>query len=146
MPYQSRKEFLEEIRHGIFEDFGGLDVYGISAANQTATAIESAYQPMDENADDFEYQLITGVQMLLNILGIEDTPIFKRNRVSNQKEQTEMILMASQYLDDETILKKLPFLTPDEIDGILDRKAAEDTERLLDLEVNDVENSEDMDE
>ena len=81
---------------------------------------------MDEEADDFEYQVILAVRGILGILGIDDMPIFTRNRVSNQKEQTEMVLLAANYLDDETILKKLPFVTPDEIDSILDRKEAYD--------------------
>ena len=41
-----------------------------------------------------------------------------------------MILTAAQYLDDETILKHLPFLTPDEVDEIQKRKAEEDLDRF----------------
>ena len=41
-----------------------------------------------------------------------------------------MVMMAAQYLDDETILNHLPWLTPDEVKGIMERKAAEDLERL----------------
>ena len=44
-------------------------------------------------------------------------------------EDTTMVLQAAQYLDDETILKHLPFLSPDEIEGILDRKTEEEAER-----------------
>ena len=42
---------------------------------------------MDENASDFEFQVTSAVQRLLALMGIEDAPIFKRQRVSNQLEQ-----------------------------------------------------------
>ena len=41
-----------------------------------------------------------------------------------------MIMTASQYLDDETILKHLPFLTQEEVDEIQKRKAEEDLDRM----------------
>jgi hypothetical protein len=37
-----------------------------------------------------------------------------------------MVLAASEYLDDETILNKLPFISIDEIQEILMRKDKED--------------------
>lgn len=129
IPYQARKEYLDEIRSGIYEDFGGLDVHTV-AAGSTNDHIDAAYQPLDEEADDFEYQVILFVRQLLNVIGIEDKPIFKRNRISNQREQTEMILSAVEYLDDETILAKLPFITIDEVAKILARKDAETADRF----------------
>ena len=45
-------------------------------------------------------------------------------------EETTMILQAAEYLDDETVLRKLPFLTEDEIEGILQRKDAEEIDRF----------------
>ena len=117
----ARDTLLKSLREQIYEDYGALDVHTI-AAGATNDHIDSAYQPMDDEADDFEYQVIKCVTGILNILGIEDVPLFVRNRVSNKKEQTEMILAAANYLDDETILKHLPFITPDEISGILARK------------------------
>lgn len=124
IPYSARKEYLNEIRSGIYEDFGGLDVHTI-AAGATNDHIDAAYQPMDEEADAFEYQVIKFIQQILKFLGIEDTPIFKRNRISNQKEQTEMVLSASDYLDDETILTKLPFISIDEVADIMARNDEE---------------------
>ena len=64
------------------------------------------------------------------MLGIEDEPIFKRNRISNQKEQTDMVLSASEYLDDETVLKKLPFVSIDEVNEILKKKEEESANRF----------------
>lgn len=129
IPYAARKEYLDEIRAGIYEDFGGLDVHTI-AAGATNDHIDAAYQPMDEEADDFEFQIIEFIQQILALMGIEDTPIFKRNRISNQKEQTDMILSASEYLDEETILSKLPFISVDEVADILLKKRQESEDRF----------------
>lgn len=129
IPYQARKEYLEHIKAGLYEDFGGLDVHVISAG-ATNDHIDSAYQPMDEEADDFEYQVCQFIQQLLLLIGIEDTPVFKRNRISNEKEQVEMILMEAEYLDEETILQKLPNITVDEVANILAKRDEEDMSRM----------------
>ena len=46
-----------------------------------------------------------------------------------------MVLTAATYLDDEAVLRHLPWLTPEEVDEILERRDAEDMERLDVLEV-----------
>lgn len=124
IPYGARSAYLAEIRAGIYEDFGALDVHTV-AAGATNDHIDAAYQPMDEEADDFEYEVTEFIQHILKLIGIEDTPIFKRNRISNENEQTQMVLSAANYLDDETILQKLPFVTVDEITNILAKKDQE---------------------
>lgn len=130
IPYQSRKEFLTEIRNQIFEDFGVLDVHTVSAG-ATNDHIEAGYQPMDNVADDYEFEIIEAVEQLTKlVLGEAYTPLFKRNKISNMKEQTDMIIECSDYLDTETVLNHLPFLTPDEVKGIMDRKEAEEYERF----------------
>ena len=84
---------------------------------------------MDNKVDQFEYCVIDFLQALFKIVGIEDEPSFTRSKVTNQLEQTQMVLLAANYLDDETILNKLPWLTQEEVSEILKRKAAEDIER-----------------
>lgn len=128
IPYQARQAYLDGIRAGIYEDFGALDVHTV-AAGATNDHIDAAYQPMDEEADDFEYQIIEFTQQILALMGIEDTPVFKRNRISNQKEQVDMIMLEAEYLDAETILKKLPNITVDEISKILAKRDEEDMAR-----------------
>ena len=136
VPYNARQAYLESIRAGIYEDFGGLDVHTV-AAGATNDHIDAAYQPMDEQADDYEYQIIEFVQQLLRLLGLPDsTPIFKRNRISNQYEMTQMILSSAEWLDDETVLKKLPFITIDEVSQILEAKRQETENRYSDDEID----------
>lgn len=132
IPTAAREAFLNSIKTQIYQDYGALDVHAV-AAGATNDHIDAAYQPMDENADDFEMQIIECFQQLGALLGIspEDaTPLFKRNRISNQREQVEMLIMESEYLDEKTILEKLPNITVDEVEEILKRKDAEDMDRL----------------
>lgn len=130
IPYGARQAYLTEIRAGIYEDFGGLDVHTV-AAGATNDHIDAAYQPLDEEANDFEYQVTEFVRQILAINGIEDTPVYKRNRISNQTEQTQMILSAAQYLDSETVLQKLPFISVDEVANILAKMNEESEDRFV---------------
>lgn len=130
-PYNAREAALTQIRNQMYENFGGFDVHTVEAG-ATNDHIEAAYWPMDEEADSFEAQLITSIRMILAMMGIDDVPLFQRNRVSNQKEQTEMVMLAAAQLDRQTILEKLPFITVDEVDGIMARTDAETFGRFED--------------
>ena len=120
---------LERIKASIYRDFGAFDPESVAAGAITATQINAAYQPMDEEADAFEYQIIEFVQQILTLNGLGGTPQFKRNRISNQAEQVKMIIAEAQYLDDETVLSLLPNITPDMIPEIMARKDAQDASR-----------------
>lgn len=130
VPYQSRSAYLGMIRTAIYEAFGVMDTASIAAGNKTATEINAAYQAMDDKADDFEYQIGECVQQLLALQGIDDYPQFKRNRISNQYEQVQMVMLEAEYLDEETVLNKLPNITPDEVEGIMQRKAEQELSRF----------------
>lgn len=128
-PYNARQAFIEQIIERIYADFGALDVSKISAAQKTATEIRAAYQAMDEEADAFEYQLIEYVQQILSIVGLEGMPQFPRNPVINEKEQAEVIIDAytNNLIDRETALRKLSFITVDEVQDILNSMDALET-------------------
>ena len=145
IPYEAREKCLDRLHNKMYEKYGGFDVHTIEAG-ATNDHIEAGYWPMDEEADDFEYEIIEFVQSILEMMGETEgtTPIFKRNRVSNQKEQTEMVVSAASYLDDQTILEKLPFITVDEVDDILARKDGESFSRFEDTQT-DKEKDEDQD-
>jgi hypothetical protein len=72
------------------------------------------------------------IQQILALIGIDDYPIFKRNRIANEKEDTEKVMLAASYLDERTVLEKLPFVTVDEVDKIMELKNVEDTDRFGD--------------
>ena len=130
IPYQARKMFLDDMKAQIYEDFGGLDVHQVNA-NSTNDHLEAAYQPLDEEADDLEFQVTKFIQQLLALVGIEDEyPTYKRNRISNQAQQTSMVLSAADYLDEQTVLQHLPFITVDEVEDIMKRKQEEQIQRV----------------
>jgi len=129
IPVTAKETMLNRLHDQLYSDYGALDVHTISAGT-TNDHIDAAYQPMDEEADDFEYQIIECVRGILALIGEDDVPVFNRNRISNQKERTEMVLLGANYMDDETILRKLPFITPDEVETILKRKATTDFETV----------------
>ena len=82
-------------------------------------------------------QVIEFIQRVGAMLGLteeEATPIFKRNRIVNQRETTDMIMLCASYLDEDTILKKLPFLTVDEVEEIKKKKAEEDLDKFKEIE------------
>lgn len=129
VPYQARMQALTDIRDSLYRDAMALDTDKISAGNVTATAIEASYENLNLKCDAFEMNVIEFIKSLLELVGIEDNPTFKRSKIVNMEEDTQMVLQAAQYLDDETILKHLPFLSPDEIDDILARKTDEEASR-----------------
>lgn len=130
VPYQARMTALADIRDSLYRDAMALDTDKISAGSITATAIQAAYENLDLKCDRFEMCISDFIDHLLQLVGIEDSPTFKRTKVVNMSEETQMILSSAEYLDNETILKHLPFLSPDEIKDIMERKEAEEAERF----------------
>lgn len=134
VPTQAREAMLTILKNDLYEDFQIVNVKELSAGSKTATEIRAAYQPMDDKCGDFEYCIREFIASLFALIGIEDEPSFKWNRIANQTEETQMVLMAATYLDDEAVLNKLPWITPEEADEILKRKDAEETNRFTESE------------
>ena len=131
VPYQSRMTGLAELRNALYRDAMALDTDKISAGNITATAIEAAYENLTLKCDAFEMCVTDFIAGILAVLGIEDEPVYKRSKIINMQEDTQMVLAAAQYLDTETILKHLPFLSPDEIEDTIKRLQAEEMARFM---------------
>lgn len=125
IPFEARAAYLKHIRNSMYESFGALDVMNLNNGDRTATEIEAAYQGLEEEADALEMRVTDFIRRLLELLGIEDMPTYKRNRISNQLEQTQMVIMAAEYLSNRAVLEKLPWVTVDEIDAILSEKDGE---------------------
>lgn len=130
IPTEARTKMLEILRTDLYRDAMLLDVSALSASAKTATEIRAAYQAQDDKCGDFEYLITDAILGVLKIAGIDDTPTYKWNRIANMTEETEMVLLAASYLDDEAILNHLPWLTPEEVSDILDRRAADDMRRI----------------
>ena len=129
MPTEARETLLNRLERDIYTDAMALNIHDISAGSVTATAIRAASTPLDQRADELETCVIDFIQGLLALIGVEDTPHFRRFRLTNQEEETAMVLSAAQYLDTRTLLEKLPWLTPEEVDTVMDRRADEEIDR-----------------
>jgi hypothetical protein len=134
IPSSAREALLVRLEQDIYNDAMALNPKDIAAGNVTATAINAAYQRLDNRADELEYCVIEFVQGLLRLVGIDDTPKFKRNRLTNMEEETAMVLSAATVLDHQTILEHLPFITPEEVQVILDRTAEQQMSMLDDAQ------------
>lgn len=132
VPYEANKTLLEFLKDDMYENFMLMNSNKALAGDKTATAIRLAYQPQDDKCGDFESCIRDFIQQLLALLGIEDEPSFKWNRIANVTEETQMVLTAAQYLDDEAVLNHLSWLTPEEVQEVLDRKAADSLRRFDD--------------
>ena len=124
IPVEAREALLSRLSDDLYRDFQMLDTTKIQGGQKTATEITAAYQQMDNKVDEFEYCVSDFLYQLFALNGIDDEPTFTRSKIVNQLEQTQMVLLAASYLDDETILSKLPWLTQEEIANILKRKSS----------------------
>ncbi len=131
IPYEAREAMLARLRSDLYEDFQLVDLEKMLSGNLTATAIRIGYQSQDDKCGDFEYHIRDFIGNLLNLVGIEDEPSFQWNRIANQLEETQMVLAAANYLDDEAVIKHLPWMTPEEAEELLKRRAAEEIDRTL---------------
>lgn len=129
IPVEAREALLSRLSDDLYRDFQMLDTTKIQGGQKTATEITAAYQQMDNKVDEFEYCVGDFLYQLFALIGIDDDPTFTRSKIVNQLEQTQMVLMAAEYLGDEFTLKHLPWLTQEEIANILKRKSAEELER-----------------
>ena len=134
VPYQATQIALQELRDSLYRDAMALDTDKISAGNITATAINAAYENLELKCDGYEYCVTECVKGLLNLIGVKDSPTYHRRKTTNQPEVTDMILAAANYLDDETILKHLPFINIDEVQDILKCKDKEESDRFKNVE------------
>ena len=74
---------------------------------------------------------VKGARLSRQMTEEEATPVFKRNRISNQRETVDMVVSAAAWLDEETVLRKLPFLTVDEVEAVMKRKGKEEAENAF---------------
>lgn len=147
VPVEARKTMLDILRRDLYEDAQMLDVAALAGAEKTATEIAAAYQPQDNKCADFEYFLIAFIRQICAVAGIDNPePSFQWNKVINQAEETNMILSAAEYLDDETILNHLPFILPEEVPDILRRRDEADMKRMGALESQLLQNTQQLQE
>lgn len=138
VPYQSREAYLSRLEKDMIKDFMALDIEILSAGNITATQIKAAYEPLNEKCDELEYCVIEHIQNILELAGIQDDyPKFKRSQISNEYEQTQMVMLIASVIDSETLLELIPFLTPEQVKLIEERKKKEEADRYINVPEED---------
>lgn len=141
VPVEARKTMLDILRRDLYEDAQMLDVAALSAVEKTTTEILAAYQSQDNKCADFEYFLIDFIRQICAVAGIENPePAFTWNKVINQAEITNMVISAAEFLDDETTLRHLPWLLPEEVPEILKRRDEADLKRMGALQAQFAQN------
>ena len=114
IPTQGREALLTRLHSSMYEDFGALDVHCVSASS-TNDHLEAAYQPLDENARDFENQVTKFVRQILKIAGLPDAkPQYTRVRVSNTAEQVATVISEAAIIGQDMAIDLLPNLTPEQ--------------------------------
>lgn len=131
-PFNGTEATIDMLKRKLYEDFQAFDSSAVSAGNQTATAIAASYTPLDLKVDDFEASVTEFILGILALAGIDDEPSYTRSRIINRAEETQTILLGAEYYDDEYITKKLLTINgdADQYDAMMQRKAAEETERV----------------
>jgi hypothetical protein len=89
----------------------------------------------------FEACVTEFIHGILELAGIDDEPHYVRTSVANVSEEIQTLLTAGQYLDEETIVKRVCALLgmPDEAEAVLKRKSADDMARFSTVVDNPVD-------
>lgn len=107
VPYNARESLLERLRKDLYEDYMALDVANIAGGAATATQIKAAYEPMNNKADEFEFQVRKFVDSILELAGIDDQYSFTRSTIINSTEEISTVLSAAQYLTEDYVTTKI---------------------------------------
>ena len=131
VPFEASAEALDRLKKQLFDDFMALDVSILSAGNVTATQIISAYEPLNQKTDGFEFNTTEFIKGILAIANIEDEPSYTRSQMSNQTEIIDNVLKATEYLDSEYITQKILTVLgdADKVEEIMKRLQAEEIDR-----------------
>lgn len=129
--FQATAEALDRLERQLFKDYMGLKVEDISAG-ATNDQIQSAYEPLNQKTDQFEYCVNDFIMGILELAGIEDEPTYTRSQMSNRAETLDMVLQSAEYLDEEYVTKKILTLLgdADELEEVMKRKAEMELSRF----------------
>ena len=136
-PIEGDATAIDKLESRLYKDFQAFNPDSVTASNQSATAIRAAYVPLDLKCDiTLEPQVTEFVIGILKLAGIDDIPTFQRNRLINETEETQKIIMQAEFLDEEYVREKLLTINGDidMLDEINDRMDEANAKRLQELE------------
>lgn len=121
LPYQSREAILDRLESDMYRDSMAFNPNEVIGGANTATQIKAGYEAPDDDADEFEFQLIEFLNGILTLAGIDDEPTFTRSRIVNTQEEISTLLQAGEYLPGDYITEKVVTLLGDvdKVDEIL---------------------------
>lgn len=133
VPYASREALLDRLRSDLFDDYMALDTKNLASGAVTATQIKAAYEPLNEKADLFEYQVLDFLHNLMDIMGIADeSPTFTRSMIVNSNEEVGVLLQTAEYLPKSFVVEKILtiFGAIDKYDEVMKAIEEEDIDRM----------------
>ena len=131
-PIEGKSALLTRLEHDIYKIFSALNIDEIKGGAITATQIRAAYEDFNQVTDDYETQISTFLDSLLELIGVEDTPTFTRSLLINVEETSSIVLQSAQHLSDEYVTKKILELLGDgdKFEMVQNQKQAEQMSRL----------------
>lgn len=131
-PIEGKSALLSRLEHDIYKIFSALNIDEIKGGAITATQIRAAYEDFNHVTDDYETQISTFLDSLLDLIGVEDTPTFTRSLLINVEETSSIVLQSAQHLSDEYVTKKILELLGDgdKFEMVQNQKQAEQMSRL----------------
>ena len=112
-PVESREALLDRLANDMYKDYMAFDTDRVASGTITATQIKSAYEPLSNKVDDYEYQVKEFLNDILKIAGIDDEPTFTRSKIINVQEEMGVVLAAAQFLPQDYVTTKILTLLGD---------------------------------
>lgn len=134
IPYEARERLLDRIEKDLYRDYMALNTEDLSSRSATATEIKAAYEPMNEKADDFEYQILEFMESLMEIAGVDDKPTFTRSYIVNAQEEVTTVISAAAYTGDEYTTEKILTILGDgdKAEEIIKQQEADEIDKFAD--------------
>lgn len=132
-PFEGNQVTVDMLYKKLYTDFSGFDSTAVSASNQTATAIQATYVPLDLKADKIERYTTRFILQIMALAGIkDDEPTYTRNKLINQLEEIQKLAAAAPWLGDEYTTKKMLTVLGDidMFEDIQKAKIADDFQRI----------------
>lgn len=130
-PVESREALLDRLANDMYKDYMAFDTERVASGTVTATQIKSAYEPLSNKVDDYEYQIKEFLNDILKIAGVDDEPTFTRSKIINVQEEMGVVLGAAQFLPQDYVTKKILTLLgdADQAEDILEQMEKEEMNR-----------------
>lgn len=107
-PFEGNQVTVDMLYKKLYTDFSGFDSTAVSASNQTATAIQATYVPLDLKADKIERYTTRFILQIMALAGIkDDEPTYTRNKLINQLEEIQKLAAAAPWVGDEYTTRKI---------------------------------------